>query len=221
MAMAGTDAYRAVDGLPDGVARAVAAAREAGFPHSCRPEQGRLLQALAGGARTRIGESGTGYGVGLAWLAAGAAPGVDLVSVERDPDRAAAAAVLFTDDPRVRVLAADWTELYAHGPYDLLVLDGGGQGKTGGAAAPERLLTPGGVLVVDDFTPADGWPPLFDDRPDEARLHWLRHPALRAVDLPLAADLSTVVAVRRHRDRSGAGPGRSSVTCPFTARTAV
>ncbi|GAA1076003.1 class I SAM-dependent methyltransferase [Kitasatospora arboriphila] len=200
MAMAGTDAYRAVDGLPSRVARAVAAAREAGFPNSCRPEQGRLLQALAGGSRVRIGESGTGYGVGLAWLATGAAPGVELVSVERDPDRAAAAAALFADDPRARVLAADWTELYAHGPYDLLVLDGGGQGKTGGAADPGRLLTPGGVLVVDDFTPADGWPPLFDGRPDEARLHWLQHPALRAVDLPLAADLSTVVAVRRHRD---------------------
>ncbi|MCU7823931.1 class I SAM-dependent methyltransferase [Kitasatospora sp. DSM 101779] len=198
MAMTGTDAYRAVGGLPDGVARAVTAARRAGFPYSCRPEQGRLLQVLAGGARLRIGESGTGYGVGLAWLAAGAAPGVELVSVERDPARAAAAAALFADDPRVRVLAADWTELHAHGPYDLLVLDGGGQGKGGGAADPERLLAPGGVLVVDDFTPADGWPPLFDGQPDEARLHWLRHPALRTVDLPLAADLSSIVAVRRH-----------------------
>ncbi|MEV6212730.1 class I SAM-dependent methyltransferase [Kitasatospora sp. NPDC051914] len=198
MSTAGTDAYTGEAGLPGGVARAVAAARRAGFPYSCRPEQGRLLQVLAGGARLRIGESGTGYGVGLAWLAAGARPGTELIGVERDPGRAAAAAALFADAPHVRVLTADWTELYVHGPYDLLVLDGGGQGKGGPAADPEELLTPGGVLVVDDFTPADSWPPLFDGRPDEARLHWLQHPALRAVDLPLAADLSSVVAVRRH-----------------------
>ncbi|MFC6597016.1 O-methyltransferase [Kitasatospora paranensis] len=198
----GTGAYDAVDGrdLPGLVAAALRAARENGFPNSCRPEQGRLLQVLAGGARLRIGESGTGYGVGLAWLATGARPGTELVSVERAPERAAAAARLFSGLPRVRVLTADWTELYAHGPYDLLVLDGGGQAKGGGTADPERLLTPGGVLVVDDFTPSAHWPPLHEGRPDDARLHWLRHPALRAVDLPLAADLSAVVAVRKHQE---------------------
>ncbi|MFD9124273.1 O-methyltransferase [Kitasatospora sp. NPDC059571] len=198
MGMDGTNAYGRADDWPEPVGRALRAAREHGFAQSCRPEQGRLLQVLAGGARVRIGESGTGHGVGLAWLASGAAPGVELVSVERDPDRASAAAGLFADRPDVRVLCADWTELYAHGPYDLLVLDGGGQAKGGGTADPERLLAPGGVLVVDDFTPVGSWPPLFEGRPDGARLHWLQHPALRAVDLPLAADLSSVVAVRKH-----------------------
>jgi predicted O-methyltransferase YrrM len=178
------------------VARAVEAARRHGFPYSCRPEQGRLLHALAGGARTAIAETGTGYGVGLAWLASGAAPGVRLVSVERDPARAAVAAELFADLPGVRVLCGDWREVHAHGPYDLLVLDGGGAGKGDGAADPSELLSVGGVLVVDDFTPSADWPPTHRGEPDQVRLHWLRHPGLRAVEVPLAADLSAVVGVR-------------------------
>ncbi|MGW4647152.1 hypothetical protein [Kitasatospora sp. NPDC004289] len=40
------------------------------------------------------------------------------------------------------------------------------------------------------------WPPRYQGEPDTARLHWLGHPALRAVDLRLAPDLSTVVATR-------------------------
>ncbi|MFI7405647.1 O-methyltransferase [Streptomyces sp. NPDC049541] len=201
MSMHGTAAYHDDIGpLPPLVERAVHAARQHGFGYSCRPEQGRLLQLLAGGARTAIAETGTGCGVGLAWLASGAAPDVELLSVERDPTRAKVAADVFADVPQVRVVCADWTEVYAHGPYDLLVLDGGGQAKAGGAADaadPERLLEPGGVLVVDDFTPSRTWPPSHAGHIDTARLYWLQHPALRTVDLPLARDLSAVVAVRR------------------------
>ncbi|WP_344918962.1 O-methyltransferase [Streptosporangium oxazolinicum] len=200
MSPLGTAAYRDETDLPPLVARAVAAAERHGFAFSCLPEQGRLLRALAGGATRRIAETGTGYGVGLAWLATGARPGVEMISVERDGNQARITAEIFADTPGVRVLHADWTEVYAHGPYDLLVLDGGGQGKNGEAAAdPERLLTPGGVLVVDDFAPSATWPPEHLGRPDSARVHWLDHPALRAVDIPLSGDLSTVVGVRRPR----------------------
>ncbi|MGW1750243.1 O-methyltransferase [Streptomyces sp. NPDC002092] len=201
MSMHGTAAYNAHTGpLPPLVERAVHAARQHGFGYSCRPEQGRLLQLLAGGARTAIAETGTGCGVGLAWLASGAAPDVELLSVERDPARAKVAADVFADVPQVRVVCADWTEVYTHGPYDLLALDGGGQAKTDGtadAADPERLLEAGGVLVVDDFTPSRTWPPSHAGHTDTARLYWLQHPALRTVDLPLARDLSAIVAVRR------------------------
>ncbi|MEU8205008.1 class I SAM-dependent methyltransferase [Streptosporangium sp. NPDC049046] len=198
MSLFGTDAYRSETGLPPLVAHAVAVAERHGFAFSCLPEQGRLLRALAGGATRRIAETGTGYGVGLAWLATGARPGVEMIGVERDEHRARSAAEIFVGIPGVRVLHADWTEVYAYGPYDLLVLDGGGQGKNGEAAAdPERLLTPGGVLVVDDFTPSATWPPEHLGRPDSARVHWLDHPALRAVDIPLSGDLSTVIGVRR------------------------
>ncbi|RBM20663.1 O-methyltransferase [Streptomyces sp. PT12] len=171
----GTDAYLGAMDLPPLVTRAVTAARERGFAHSCRPEQGRLLRALASGAPSAIGETGTGCGVGLAWLAPGAGPDVRLVSVERDPALARIAADLFGDDPRVTVLRGDWREIVAHGPFDLLALDGGGQGKHPGdpPADPEELLTRRGTVLIDDFTPGF--------HPDPPREHWLsprRRPGL-------------------------------------------
>jgi predicted O-methyltransferase YrrM len=182
--------------LPPLVERAVRAARDHDFPFSCRPEQGRLLQALAGGAHRRIAETGTGCGVGLAWLASGAAPGVRLLSAERDAERARIAATVFEDCEQVTILHGDWRLIEAHGPFDLLVLDGGGQAKGNGVADPEDLLVPGGTVVIDDFTPATSWPPRFNGVPDRPRIHWLTHPQLRAVEVRIAPDLSAVVGTR-------------------------
>ncbi|MBL1104487.1 class I SAM-dependent methyltransferase [Streptomyces sp. 5-8] len=193
MSLHGTDAYQDVDSLPALVQRAVEAARAHGFGFSCRPEQGRLLQVLAAGAAHRIAETGTGCGVGLAWLASGAAPHTRLLSVERDAERARLAADVFRDCGQVEVLHGDWRRIEEYGPYDLLVLDGGGQAKGDGAAEPARLLAAGGTVVIDDFTPATTWPPRFDGAPDRSRLHWLEHPELRAAELRLAADLSVIV----------------------------
>jgi len=157
--------------------------------------------ALAAGAE-RIGESGTGCGVGLAWLASGMRPSARAVSVEREAARVAVATELFADDPRVSVEQAGWTRLHDFAPFDLLVLDGGGQGKDGSPPAdPTRLLTPGGVLVMDDFAPATAWPPLHAGQPDAARIHWLQHPELRTIEIPLAPDAATLVCVRRHPER--------------------
>ncbi|MFK0068243.1 O-methyltransferase [Streptomyces sp. NPDC091046] len=202
MSLQGTDAYRDDDTtLPALVVRAVAAARAHGFAHSCRPEQGRLLHLLAAGAPHAVAETGTGCGVGLAWLASGARPGTRLVGVERDAERVRVAREVFRGHTGVDILHGDWRRVEELGPYDLLVLDGGGQAKGDGAADPVRLLTPGGTLVVDDFTPATTWPPRFEGAPDHPRLHWLEHPALHTTELRLAPDLAAIVGTRL-RDRS-------------------
>jgi predicted O-methyltransferase YrrM len=198
MSQLGTVSYDGVVDVPGPVAAAVAAATGCGFEESCRPEHGRLLRLLAAGAADgRIGETGTGCGVGLAWLGSGAGGGARLVSVERDPSRAAIARRVLADDDRVTVLDGDWRALLEHAPFDLLVLDGGGSGKTGDEPVDVAMaLTFGGTVVIDDFTPFDRWPPEHLGRPDSSRRFWLEHPSLLATEVRLAPDLSTVVGRR-------------------------
>lgn len=199
MSHGGTASHTDIAALPPLVVRALRLARELDFPYSCRIEQGRLLHALASGA-TGIGETGTGCGVGLAWMASSAPPDARLVSIEHDAERAQATADLFRDDRRVTVIHGNWSELEPHAPFDLLVLDGGGNAKRGEAATPATWLTPRGTVVIDDFTPSAVWPPLTPEGDiDHARLHWLEHPALYATELHLAPDLATIVGTVRTR----------------------
>jgi len=179
---------------PPLAARALALAREHGFERSSIPEVGRLLHVLAAGrGRARVAEIGTGYGAGTAWIASALPPGVPLMTVELDAERAASAAELFGDDPDVHVLTGDWRELLPpEAPFDLLFLDGGywkHQPDEDGEAAV-RLLAPGGTIVVDDFTP--GRP-----GPDPARRFILEHPHLVAVELLTTPESAALVGVRR------------------------
>ncbi|HEY3504565.1 MAG TPA: class I SAM-dependent methyltransferase [Actinocatenispora sp.] len=176
--------------------RARAAAAAAGFGFSCTDGVGRLLATLAAAAGTGpVGEAGTGYGVGTAWLRSGLADDARLVTVERDAARAASTAALFADDPAVVVLTDDWQALAVHGPYRLLFCDGGA--KQGGPDAVYELVAPGGVVVLDDFTPSPGWPPTYRGRPDELRLSWLTDPRFVAVEVGTATDATAIVATRR------------------------
>jgi predicted O-methyltransferase YrrM len=75
-----TAQYAGLTDLPPLVARAVALANELGFISCCFPEQGRLLQVLARGrAGGVIGETGTGCGAGLAWMASAVGPDTRLI----------------------------------------------------------------------------------------------------------------------------------------------
>jgi predicted O-methyltransferase YrrM len=205
MTIGGTGEYADRVGLPPLVGAAVEAAVRLGFGYSCRPEQGELMRVLAGGVPDggRIGETGTGCGVGLAWLASGARPGVRMVSVEVDADRADAARALFAaTDGGVEVVTGDASDLSGYGPFDLLVLDGGpGSGKTGDTPIePATWLRPDGVLVIDDFTPMTTWPPYMSGTGegtaatlDAARLHWLTHPDLLATEIRITPGAATIV----------------------------
>lgn len=199
MAVGGNSAYALVADLPPLVRAAVALASSQGFDHSCAPEQGRLLSVLAQGwTGHRIGETGTGCGVGLAWMVEATDASTPLVSVERDPVRAAASAAVFADRPNVRVLRGDWRELRGHGPFDLLVLDGGGKGKEPGDDPPldpadDGWLAVGGTVVLDDFTPGDH---PDGSAHDDTRRYWLGHPSLQATELRLSPTLATLVGYR-------------------------
>ena len=174
--------------VPPLVARAHAAAAELGFDRSCRDEDGLLLHVLA--ARRgieRIAEIGTGTGVGTAWLATALPPRVPLFTAESDAPRAAAAAVLFADDPDVHVLEGDWrVVLPPHAPFDLVFVDGGRAKDDPDAVI--GLATPGATLVLDDFS-ADR------DGPDPRRDRWLHHPRLATAEVGTGGTAQALIAV--------------------------
>ncbi|MFI1676267.1 O-methyltransferase [Streptomyces sp. NPDC020607] len=183
--------------VPSRVEAAERIAVEAGFKKSCIPEVGRLL-SLAAAAKPHgvIGESGTGSGVGTAWLHSGLGAGARLVTVERDEELARRAAGVFADDDRVGVLTGDWRLLEQHAPFDVFFCDGGG--KRDDPEGVLKLLAPGGLLILDDFTPSSHWPPRFEGEVDELRLFYLTHPTLNATEVLTTPSSSVVVATRRH-----------------------
>jgi predicted O-methyltransferase YrrM len=182
--------------VPDRVVAAERLASVMGFKKSCIPEVGRLL-ALAAAAKPQgtIAESGTGSGVGTAWLHSGLGAGARLVTVERDEELARRAAAVFADDERVSVLTGDWRLLEQHAPFDVFFCDGGG--KRDDPQGVVDQLAPGGLLILDDFTPSLHWPPRFEGEVDELRHFYLTHPDLDAAEVLTTPASSVVMAARR------------------------
>jgi predicted O-methyltransferase YrrM len=198
MTAGANSAYANLSGLSPLVLSAIALAESLDFGHSCAPEQGRLLSVLARGWNGgRIGETGTGCGVGLAWMLEATDPSTTYVSIELDPTRASASARLYDAHSNVHVQQGDWRGLLDHGPFDLLVLDGGGKGKDPSDASPldpeGGWLAIGGTIVLDDFVPAGTAGAAAHDA---ARQHWLNHPLLHATELRLSPTLATIVGTR-------------------------
>lgn len=183
--------------LPEIVSRAFAVGRRAGYVSFCRNETGRLLATLAATRTGTMAEFGTGCGVGTAWLRSGIrGTDIRLVTAERDPELAAAAARIFAEDPQVEVLTADWSTLMHRGPYSLLFVDAGDPA----AVTVDRiadLLEPGGLVVIDDFVPCQTWPPTRNGRVDTLREHWLTDDRFTAVEVMVATDAATLIATRR------------------------
>jgi len=177
---------------PPLVERALRLAAEHGFGNSSIPEVGRLLHLLAAQrGRTRVGEIGTGPGVGAAWIVSALPPTVPFVTVELDDALAAAAAELFAEDGNVTVLQGDWHELMpAEAPFDLLFYDGGGkQHPEVDGEDVVGLLAPGGTVVMDDLTPGAALH-------DPVRGFWLHHPRLASLELLTTAETAAIVATR-------------------------
>ena len=199
MSPRGTSRYvtAGLEAFPAGVARAVEAALELDFELSVHPATGGLLAELAAqcGPGALLAETGTGTGVGVAWLASTAPADAHIVSIELDPTRAAAARKVHADDARVEIITGSAHDLWSRGPFDLLVLDGGpGAGKDDAPPIdPRAVLAPTGVVVIDDFTPTEEYPPRFAGEIDQVRLHWLEHPDLATEDRVVAPDMAVLI----------------------------
>lgn len=151
---------------------------------SSLPEVQALLRMLASG-RDCV-ELGTAFGEGAAALAETAR---SVVTVERDPERAAAARALLAGLPNVELLEGDcYEQLRGRGSFGLVFADGG---RPLDWEAILALLAPGGFLVKDDLTP--GRPVEGDD----VRVALLRDPRLAGIEIMTTPETSTIVAVRR------------------------
>ena len=182
--------------LPDVVSRAFAVSRRSGYVSFCRNETGRLLATLAATRGGTMAEFGTGCGVGTAWLRSGVRGDARILTAELDPKLAGAAAQIFVDDPQVEVLAADWSTLLDKGPFSLLFLDSGEPTEVGVDAIAD-LVEGGGIVVLDDFTPCELWPPVSGGRVDTLREQWLTDERFTAVEVMVASDASTIIATKR------------------------
>jgi predicted O-methyltransferase YrrM len=147
------------------------------------PEVQRLLTVLAAGRR--CAETGTAFGEGAVAIASVAG---SLVTVERDPDRAAVAAERLAGLQNVELIVGDWRDhLPSRAPFDFLFFDAGRLDKS-----PEAidLLAPGGLFVKDDLTPNR-------PGPDPVRELLFNHPQLVAVEILTTPQTAAVVAARR------------------------
>jgi predicted O-methyltransferase YrrM len=167
--------------VPPLVIRAQAVARRAGFPltreqagpdrpSACLPGVGRFLAMLAAGcAGGRIGELGTGAGIGAAWLASAMPADCTLVTAEIDEPLAAAARDLLAADPRIEVITGDACRVIpGRGPYDLIFADSGVRDPADFAMLVS-LLRAGGRVVMDDVTPERALPADSPLRADDVK----------------------------------------------------
>ena len=148
-----------------------------------------MLAAQRG--RARVGELGSGCGVGAAWIVSALPPAVPFVTVELDEERARATAGLFAEDENVRVLHGDWHELMPpEAPFDLLFYDGGGkQHPEVDGEDVVGLLAPGATVVMDDLTPGRS-------EHDPVREFWLHHPRIAAIELLTTPETAAIVGTR-------------------------
>jgi predicted O-methyltransferase YrrM len=181
--------------VPPIVARAFDMSRKAGYVSFCRNETGRLLAALAATREGTMAEFGTGCGVGTAWLRSGARKGAHILTAALDEELAGAAPAIFADDPQVEVLAADWSTLRNKGPYSLLFLDASSPDDASVDSVVD-LVESGGIVVMDDFTPCEMWPPVSYGRVDTLRETWLTDERFTAVEVMVAPDAAALIATR-------------------------
>jgi predicted O-methyltransferase YrrM len=150
---------------------------------SSLPEVQKLLAVLAAGRR--CAETGTASGEGAAAIASTAA---SLVTVERDPQRAAAARERLDGLANVELYVGDWREVLAQrGPFEFLFFDAGLIHET---PTVVDLLAPGAFLVKDDLTP--DWP-----EPDPVREFLFTHPQLTSVEILTTPETAAIIAVKR------------------------
>lgn len=147
------------------------------------PEVQALLRALVAGRD--VAELGAAFGETAAVLAETAR---SVVTVERDPERAAVARERLAGLADVEFLEGDSYELLrGRGPFGLVFADGG---RPYDWEAILALVGPGGLIVKDDLTPGRAV------EGDDVREFLLRDPRLAGAELLTTPETAVIVAAR-------------------------
>lgn len=153
------------------------------FGATAIPEVRALLRVLAAGRN--VAEMGAAFGETAEVMAETAR---SVLTIERDPERAAEARTRLAGLDNVELVEGDVYEiLRERGPFELVFADGG---RPFDWEAVLAATAPGGLIVKDDLSP---------DRPvdgDEIREFLLRDPRLAATEILVTPDEAVIVAVR-------------------------
>jgi predicted O-methyltransferase YrrM len=124
-------------------------------------QTGALLTVLAASKpHGSFLELGTGTGLGAAWILAGMDKASTLVSIETNKDYQDVARRHIGHDVRLNLVVDDalhFIETHEGNAFDLIYADAI-PGKYIGFNHSLRLLSQGGVLVLDDMLPQPNWP---------------------------------------------------------------
>ena len=186
---------------PLSVQQASRRAKQNDFEHSSSPAVGRLLQQLAAMRPAgRFLELGSGFRVGTGWLLSGMHEGAVLVTAELDPERAQVVTELLGHDPRLSVVSGDGWPALELGPYDLIFADCAAiKGKGERLRGLVQALTPGGTMLMDNFTPHLWLEPGLAQRlagGDPLRMALAVHPYLQTTELRVSDTEAVLLATR-------------------------
>lgn len=167
---------------------------------ACVPPMGRLLMTLvASKPGGRIGEFGTGSGVGSAWMVSGLQGGAVLVTCDIDADLIRQVKELFKGRAEIDIRHTGWETMMANEPpFDLLFMDSG----VAEALVPDRwdeiteLVCLGGQIVFDDLVPIELWPDDWSERVDMKREFALRNPRVVSTEVGLTSLASALIVTR-------------------------
>jgi predicted O-methyltransferase YrrM len=157
----------------------------------------------AGCAGGRIGELGTGVGIGAAWIAGAMPADCVLVTAEIDERLADLARDLLEEDQRVTVITGDALGVVSsREPFDLLFADSGVRDEADFAALVS-LLRIGGRVVMDDLTPRRARPAASPLPANDLKRRFFTHPWLVATEIVLPDLENSLLAgtrtICRHR----------------------
>ncbi len=144
-----------------------------------------------------MAEFGTGCGVGTAWLRSGVrGEKARIVTAELDPKLADAAAEIFATTRRSRCSPPTGRRCSTRARSRCCSSTPASRPRSRVDAIAD-LVEAGGIVVLDDFTPCEIWPPITYGRVDTLREQWLTDERFTAVEVMVAPDASTIIATKR------------------------